>query len=301
MQTNHTCCVGDGPCRCWELFDVNIHRTSRAGSSASCCFQEFVVRSTQDMSCTRFSTSSPGTKSKSGGLDELLDNLQQATDAFASDQELRLQQFRAEMEKLLVQQQRDFEQNMESRPSRDPENDEETTDERKPLMEQHTSKARLDTKNANTSEIDNLYTGIEQVSTDILPFNSHNDWEAFVNKRRLNFDCLEKVVHHPLFAALMSILIFLNSAYIGFSTSRNFQALIVQYNDLEVKAAFEAEPEAWQDAVDYFFIICFTAELVMRILGEELVFFFGADWAWNFMDALLVTSALMDKMVAIDG
>ena len=47
-------------------------------------------------------------------VDGLLDKLQQATETFALDQEIRLEQFRAQMEKLFVEQQRSFEQNSEA-------------------------------------------------------------------------------------------------------------------------------------------------------------------------------------------
>ena len=62
--------------------------------------------------------------SRSGMVDVLLDKLEQATDTFALEQEICLEQFRAQMEKLLVEQQRFFEQNSEVRLAvREPPND----------------------------------------------------------------------------------------------------------------------------------------------------------------------------------
>jgi len=74
-------------------------------------------------------------------------------------------------------------------------------------------------------------------------------------------------------------------------------ALVHHHTHFEDKASFKVEPLAWRAPVNLFFISVFTVELVMRILGDELVFFFGDDWKWNYMDLLLVTTSTVDMIV----
>jgi len=148
-----------------------------------------------------------------------------------------------------------------------------------------------------------LYFEHTPTSTDLLltPFSGAPGpaWEDFVTKRRLKWDRLEMVVHHQIFALIVSFFILSNGVYIGFAASHNIQVLIHQYNNLDEKGSSKVEPSASQAPVDLFFTCVFTVELVMRILGEELVFFFGDEWHWNWMDLVLVTSSAVEMIAEI--
>ena len=274
-------------------------------------------------------------------VDVWLDKLQQATDTFSLDQELRLEQFRTQMEKLLVEQQRSFEQRSEARLSEarlsvrePPVHHAETTfmfdspPQSQNITEDsevwdaggldlscmvsdsesdvsvsvyRTSSMPLPKRSERRSDV--LYMDQSPTSRDLLltPFSGTEgaEWEEFFSKRRLKWDRLEWVVHHQIFAIIFSVLILSNGVYIGFVASRNIQVFIHHHDDLGETASLKVEPSPWRRPVDLFFISVFTTELVMRILGEELLFFFGDEWHWNWMDLLLVTSSAVDMLAEI--
>ena len=270
-------------------------------------------------------------------VDGLLDKLQQATETFALDQEIRLEQFRAQMEKLFVEQQRSFEQNSEAHlslhaPSDD---DPQTTDvfdsqpcsqtttedddmldadgtdlsrmvsaaESDVLVSRRTSIMPLP-RRIDRSRSEMLYFDDTPTSTDLLltPFSGAQGplCEEFVTRRRLKWDRLEMVVHHQFFALIVSLIILSNGVYIGFAASHNIQVLVHNYNNLDDTENLKVEPSASQAPVDVFFTCVFTVELVMRILGEELVFFFGDEWHWNWMDLMLVTLSAVEMIVELN-
>ena len=268
-------------------------------------------------------------------VEGLLDKLQQATETFALDQEIRLEQFRAQMEKLILEQARSFEQNSEPHvtvhaPCDD---DAETTYvfDRQPCSQTMTEDDMLDadgtefSRRGSTAESDVfvsrrtsamplpqridrsrsevLYFEHTPTSTDLwlTPFGGAQApfWEEFVTRRRLKWDRLEMVVHHQFFALIVSLFILSNGIYIGFAASHNIQVLINHYNNFDEKASSKVEPSASQAPVDLIFTCVFTVELVMRMLGEELVFFFGDEWHWNWMDLVLVTSSAVEMIAEV--
>ena len=274
-------------------------------------------------------TSNRRPSSSAGTVDGLLDKLQDATETFALDREIRLEGFRAQMEKLLVEQQRSFEQNSEARLSvrGTPPGSVETTYMFDSQQRSRTVTEGFDMFDADSTDVEHMVCGAEsdaflhaRISTmpdlvriDTAKFNAQNlylehtnsstdvllnsfsgtqaAWEEFVTpseefvtKRRLKLDRLEKVIHHQIFALVISLFILSKGVHIGFAASHNIQVMVHHYNHLEEKAGFKMEPLAWQAPVDLFFISVFTVEFVLRILEEELVFFFGvtgSGTAWT--------------------
>jgi len=127
---------------------------------------------------------------------------------------------------------------------------------------------------------------------------SRLEWQAFVCRRRLNWDSLCSVVEHEYFLNLVGVFLCLNGMYTGYATDSNVRSTIERYNSLEEKVPFAVEVPAWQSTMDMFFASIFTVEILMRILGEELAFFFGPQWGWNMLDSSLVVASLTELVLA---
>lgn len=130
--------------------------------------------------------------------------------------------------------------------------------------------------------------------------NFASDWDAFVNKRRLHWDSLRRVIHHQSFVMMTSLIIMINTAYIGLVVQHNVKAIMQRYGALEEKVKFDVETSEWDVDLDILFLVIFTMEIVLRVLAEELVFFFGGDWKWNWMDLFLVGGLDVAFVVAGD-
>mmetsp|Transcript_17331 Transcript_17331/g.47052 ORF Transcript_17331/g.47052 Transcript_17331/m.47052 type:complete len:609 (-) Transcript_17331:59-1885(-) len=116
------------------------------------------------------------------------------------------------------------------------------------------------------------------------------DWDKFVKQRTLKCDLLKHFIHHQTFVFTMTFLIILNSGYIGVVAHNNMMTVMHQYDALEKKVRFDVKTPEWDVDLDFVFMIIFTVEIVLRVLGDEFAFFFGEDWKWNWMDLVLVAS-----------
>ena len=119
-------------------------------------------------------------------------------------------------------------------------------------------------------------------------------WKQFVERRRLNFDCLRFVVHHHFFSVMVGLFLLLNGLYVGVVANYNVQRIIHHLSGLHKKVSFEVETPQWECGADVFFASVFAVEIVMRVLGEELVFFFGDHWRWNWVDFVLAATPAVE-------
>ena len=85
------------------------------------------------------------------------------------------------------------------------------------------------------------------------------------------------------------------------SPDNNMHAVLDHYSVLKKKVGFDVEVPDWTMHVDLFFVIFFSIEIILRILAEELVFFFGDDWKWSWLDMILVTSSVVELLVVVDA
>ena len=273
--------------------------------------------------------------------DSLLENLQQATESFRLEQEVRLEQFLAHVERLCAKQQKAFEEARDARTSftssvnesRDdnphvvdaPPTRAQTTymfdtEHRALLQEDDDSfdpdaidfwasdsdssgdlciqpEARTTVTGTNQREIQNKYASTE-------PFNNESTGtfcQRLVNTRRLHFDSLRRLVKHNYFVLCVSIMIVVNGAYIGIVADNNMHAALDHYSVLKKKVSFDVGVPEWTANVDLFFVLFFSIEIILRILAEELVFFFGDDWKWSWMDLILVISSVVEFVIVVDA
>jgi hypothetical protein len=52
----------------------------------------------------------------------------------------------------------------------------------------------------------------------------------------------------------------------------------------------------WMSLVDAVFAAIFTLELLLRLIAEEMMFFFSEDWRWNLMDVTVVLTAWVEVL-----
>ena len=100
------------------------------------------------------------------------------------------------------------------------------------------------------------------------------DWDKLVNKRALKFDSLKHFIHHNNFVFAMTLIIILNSGYIGVVAHNNMMTVMHRYDALEKKVRFGVKTPEWDVDLDSVFTLIFTVEIVLRVLGDELAFFF---------------------------
>eukprot|EP00928_Gymnodinium_smaydae_P045107 TRINITY_DN30112_c0_g1_i1.p1 TRINITY_DN30112_c0_g1~~TRINITY_DN30112_c0_g1_i1.p1 ORF type:complete len:554 (+),score=130.99 TRINITY_DN30112_c0_g1_i1:59-1720(+) len=93
-----------------------------------------------------------------------------------------------------------------------------------------------------------------------------------------------RFIHTLLFKRTCAFLITTNSIFLG-----------IQISYAPVQS--EASPVFF--AMQLFFTVCFTVEVLLRMLGERLLFVFGDDCAWNFFDLIVVTCTLIEAFTEI--
>ena len=115
-------------------------------------------------------------------------------------------------------------------------------------------------------------------------------WDGFVNTRRLHCDTLNYIVHHNYYVCAVVVLILVNTAYLGVVAHLNMKASMHQYDGLKKKVSFRVGTPEWELDLDLVFVLLFTTEIVLRVLADEVAFFFGEDWAWNWLDLFIVAT-----------
>jgi hypothetical protein len=95
-----------------------------------------------------------------------------------------------------------------------------------------------------------------------------------------------KLVKNIYFDVLSYSLITANAIFIGLSVQRQLYC-----------AMYGLEVESWYDVVEIIFLCWFTSELFLKILAEDTRVFLGPDRMWNFLDLLLVVTAILQVVV----
>jgi len=272
--------------------------------------------------------------------DSLLENLQHATESFRLEQEARLEQFVGQVERLFAKQQKTFEEARDVgasftsgvNESRDdtphvvdaPPTHAQTTyvfdTENRALLQEDDAfdpdaidfwasdsdssgdlciqpEERTAVTGTNQREIQNKYASTESFNYE----GAETFCQRFVNTRRLHFDSLRRVVQHNYFVICVSTMILANGVYIGIVADNNMHAVLDHYSVLKKKVSFDVAVPDWTTHVDLFFVIFFSIEIILRILAEELVFFFGDDWKWSWLDMILVTSSVVELLIVVDA
>eukprot|EP00747_Dinoflagellata_sp_TGD_P024766 gnl/TRDRNA2_/TRDRNA2_130776_c0_seq1.p1 gnl/TRDRNA2_/TRDRNA2_130776_c0~~gnl/TRDRNA2_/TRDRNA2_130776_c0_seq1.p1 ORF type:complete len:480 (+),score=73.47 gnl/TRDRNA2_/TRDRNA2_130776_c0_seq1:433-1872(+) len=95
-----------------------------------------------------------------------------------------------------------------------------------------------------------------------------------------------QMIHTNYFTYAMSLAIVLNALWIGIET---------EYH-VEHSGADDATWKAFSSFSEYFFVIVFIVEILIRLYAWRLDFFCGASWevGWNLFDLTLVTLSVVD-------
>ncbi|CAJ1422505.1 unnamed protein product [Effrenium voratum] len=94
-----------------------------------------------------------------------------------------------------------------------------------------------------------------------------------------------RVVHHPGFDIFFSMVVILNSIYIGF----------------EVEASIQVPPQRppVMQAFQYSFTFLFAAELLLRLCANGRQLFAGDDWIWSLLDVFIVLTSFWEVIVDV--
>lgn len=103
--------------------------------------------------------------------------------------------------------------------------------------------------------------------------------------------CLGKVrayvlitLHGKIFRALLSLVILMNSIFIGIYTH---ESVVVEFDNPQGQ---RSTGKFW-NALEVAFFVFFTGELILRMWAFRLDFFVGPEWRWNLFDFLLVVQS----------
>eukprot|EP00928_Gymnodinium_smaydae_P016218 TRINITY_DN16052_c0_g1_i1.p1 TRINITY_DN16052_c0_g1~~TRINITY_DN16052_c0_g1_i1.p1 ORF type:complete len:555 (-),score=53.74 TRINITY_DN16052_c0_g1_i1:330-1964(-) len=123
-------------------------------------------------------------------------------------------------------------------------------------------------------------------------------WFAWINKNRLPFHrgYLGWMLRSKGFHTAISTLIVANVAFI--IAEANY-ALENAFEATTVSSKISVPRNALYENVDLIFTYLFATELLLRIMVEELGFFFGIAWRWNVFDACLVAASVTEHL--LDG
>lgn len=105
-----------------------------------------------------------------------------------------------------------------------------------------------------------------------------------------NESLVVRIVHHRMFEVVMSLFIFANSIMIGI------------HSDWMVKNSANPGSATGDldtfDKMEVFFTSVFSAEIILRMIAEGLLFWIGRDWKWNMFDLLVVLAALLEVVIS---
>jgi len=261
----------------------------------------------------------------SASCDDVFEELRRATDKFRVDQQKQLEEFHVRMEGLLVRQRIYFEQGSTHHPVNNSVQGSQATEIRRQtttytfdsretscLSAQDVpgtptgagarapSSSIVDVKRcvANSEQRTPLYNAVFLSSDELQWWWSIDQMRTFVCRRRLHWDSLRTLVNHKWFVFLVSVVLCWNGLYIGIVTNNHVTRSIDEYSSTEGRKSFVVQAPSWEKHMDIFFTTVFTVEIVMRILGNELAFFFGEEWSWNLLDLLLVVISFIQCAVS---
>jgi len=105
------------------------------------------------------------------------------------------------------------------------------------------------------------------------------------------------VLRHDIFELSVSVLICLNSIFIGMVEHQAAKAAFANYEARVRGEVSDSASPAWVRSCDLFFCIVFSIELLLRVVGEGGEFFMGADKTWNLLDFLTVASSIAQEFL----
>lgn len=90
--------------------------------------------------------------------------------------------------------------------------------------------------------------------------------------------CVKRLVDHYSFDAFFGLLVVSNAIFIGF----------------EVEEGFVENRSSGVQVIQYSYTVLFLLELILRIAAYGRSFFCGSDWAWGWLDFLIVFSSMWE-------
>eukprot|EP00747_Dinoflagellata_sp_TGD_P209219 gnl/TRDRNA2_/TRDRNA2_82627_c0_seq1.p1 gnl/TRDRNA2_/TRDRNA2_82627_c0~~gnl/TRDRNA2_/TRDRNA2_82627_c0_seq1.p1 ORF type:complete len:598 (+),score=101.70 gnl/TRDRNA2_/TRDRNA2_82627_c0_seq1:77-1870(+) len=105
---------------------------------------------------------------------------------------------------------------------------------------------------------------------------------------------LKKIVFSMWFDAFFSLMIVLNTVYIGIVSDDALKRSILLYDNRVNSHQVSLEQPGWYGAVDIMFCTIFSVEILFRLLAEELQFISGPNRRWNMFDLFLVITAIVE-------
>jgi len=118
-----------------------------------------------------------------------------------------------------------------------------------------------------------------------------------MTKNRLSTRRLETFISHPLVQASVMLTVFLNSVYMGITSSWYVEGSLGEYHREPDAGLRTYDAPTWTSAADVAFSVVFLLELLLRFIGQECRFFFGEDWRWNTYDCVIEMLSLMDLLL----
>lgn len=151
------------------------------------------------------------------------------------------------------------------------------------------SKSTATTDNASpgkhryTVKHDNSKMAWARPSNGFLSMTSIMNMSKYKSKWRPQW--VGKVLAHPSFDFFVGVVICLNTITIGLET--------------HLTALRRGSPPflIWR-ILDLLFCVIFAGELFLRIMNENMAFFFGIHWRWNWFDSLVVSFSLAEQSVS---
>jgi len=118
-------------------------------------------------------------------------------------------------------------------------------------------------------------------------------------ERRFSWPRIEAFINSDLFGIVSSVVLLLNAIYVAqvetYDTIRMYQRYEAQVDRSEFAAS------RWYLIFDWCFVSYFFIEVVMRLLVDELQYFFGHDWGWNLVDFVVLILYIIEVTVATLG
>jgi len=118
-----------------------------------------------------------------------------------------------------------------------------------------------------------------------------------VMKKRLSTRRLETFMTRPQVQAFVLVCVFLNSLYMGMSSSWYVRGSLEEYHRESNVSLRAYDAPAWTVFADFLFSTVFLVEVLLRMLGQECRFFFGEDWQWNLFDFVIEMLSLVDMLL----
>jgi len=128
--------------------------------------------------------------------------------------------------------------------------------------------------------------------------------KSFVSRRRCSqsvTNLTTSIVTSMWFETCISACIVLNAGLIAWSTNHSMQLALDKFSSLRPgeDPTSQRSRDPMVSVLDVGFAIIFTIELALRLVAQELVFFFGHGAKWNLLDIFLVLIGWLDVIVTI--